>query len=338
MLKKLKNDDHKLTIALLNSLIIFDLLKLFNLMNRLFFLAFILLCGCTSLNKVESASESNSKSNEYAYSDTDSKIRYNITNDKNNLHIKLNTSEISSITKIIRNGLKINFDLKGKKGESFYFQYPTALSQQYAPRNLAKQENGNIQRSESGNLQRQENGNSSRQNNDNTQRQRPGVGQSGKFDLNKLFAQLPEEAIFNHYGEIEQINIYSETSDIKVTLKAINNEEMTYDLYIPLKRLSKDGIAALGNLSVGIISGNIETSNIGGGRPEGMQGGGRGGMSGGGRGGMAGGGRGGMGGGGRGGMSGGGRGGMEGGDRSGGYDRSAMMKQIKFWFKLSLTN
>ena len=337
MLKKLKIDNPRLTIVLLNSLIIFDLLKLFNLMNRLFFLAFILLCGCTSLNKVESTSESNSKSNEYAYSDSDSKIRYNITNDKNNLHIRLNTAEISSITKIIRNGLKINFDLNGKKGERFYFQYPTALSQQYAPRNLAKLENGNIQRPESGNIQRQENGSSPRQSNDNTQRQRPGVGQSGRFDLNKLFAQLPEEAIFNRYGEIEQINIYSETSDIKVTLKAINNEEMTYDLYIPLKRLSKDGIAGLGNLSVGIISGNIETSNTGGGRPESMQGG-RGGMSGGSRSGMSGGGRGGMAGGGRGGMSGGGRGGMEGGDRSGGYDRSAMTKQIKFWFKLSLIN
>lgn len=266
-------------------------------MNRLFFLTFILLCSCASLNKVESTQETNSKSNEYTYSDTDSKIRYNISNDKKNLHIKLNTSEFTTIMKIMRTGLIINFDLNGKKSEKTYFQYPLPQSQRFAGRDISKQNNGS----------------------------------ASKFDLNKLFAQISDEAIFNRNGEVEQLNVLSASPDVKVSMKATNNEEMTYDLFIPLNKISKDGLSSLSKLSIGITTGKVENASSGGGRGEGMSGGGRGG-----RGGMSGG----MGGGrgGRGGMGGGGgrSGGMGGGERSGGFDKASMTKPIEFWFKLDL--
>lgn len=268
-------------------------------MNRLCFLTFILLCSCASLNKVESTQETSSNSNEYTYSDTDSKIRYNITNDKKDLHIKLNTSEFTTIMKIMRTGLIINFDLNGKKSEKTYFQYPLPQSNRFAGRDIAKQ----------------------------------GNGQGSRFDLHKLFAQISDEAIFNRNGEVEQLNILSANSDVKVYLKAISNEEMTYDLYIPLNKISKDGIASLSKLSVGITTGKVEDASSSGSRGEGMSGGERGG-----RGGMSGGMSGGGGRGGRGGMSGGGgrHGGMGGEERPGGFDRSSMNKPIAIWFKLNL--
>lgn len=268
-------------------------------MNRLSFLTFILLCGCVSLNKVESTRETNSNSNEYTYSDTDSKIRYNVTNDKKDLHIKLNTSEFITIMKIMRTGLIINFDLNGKKSEKTYFQYPLPQTNRFAGRDMIKQENG----------------------------------MGTRFDLNKLFAQISDEAIFNRNGEVEQLNVLATNSEVKVYMKAINNEEMTYDLYIPLNKISKDGIASLSKLSIGITTGKVDNaSSSGNGRGEGMSGGGRGGR-GGMSGGMGGGGR-----GGRGGMGGGGgrSGGMGDGERSGGSDRSSMTKPIEFWFKLDL--
>ncbi|NWJ51413.1 MAG: hypothetical protein HXX14_11175 [Bacteroidetes bacterium] len=266
-------------------------------MNRLFFLTFILLCSCASLNKVESTRETNSNSNEYTYSDTDSKIRYNVTNDKKDLHIKLNTSEFTTIMKIMRTGLIINFDLNGKKSEKTYFQYPLPQTNRFAGRDMAKQ----------------------------------GNGMGTRFDLNKLFAQISDEAVFNRNGEVEQLNVLATNSDVKVYMKATNNEEMTYDLYIPLNKISKDGIASLSKLSVGITTGKVDNESAEGGRGEGMSAGGRGGR-GGMPGGMGGGGR-----GGRGGMSGGGRsGGMEGGERSGSFNKSSMTKPIEIWFKLNL--
>jgi hypothetical protein len=199
--------------------------------------------------------------------------------------------------KIMRTGLIINFDLNGKKSEKTYFQYPLPQTNRFAGRDMIKQENG----------------------------------MGTRFDLNKLFAQISDEAIFNRNGDVEQLNVLATNSEVKVYMKAINNEEMTYDLYIPLNKISKDGIASLSKLSVGITTGKVDNPSSGGGRGEGMSGGGgrggRGGMSGGG------GGR-----GGRGGMSGGsGRSGDMGrGERSGGFDRSSMTKPIEFWFKLDL--
>ncbi len=272
-------------------------------MNRLLFLAFILLCSCTSLNKVESTSEYNNKSNEYTYSDTDSKIRYNITNDKKNLHIKLNTSEFTTITKIIRTGLKIDFDLKGKKNESIYFQYPLAQSQRFAGRDMFQTGHDMPQK---------------------------GNGLAAKFDLNKILTQISNEAVFSYNGEVEQINVSSADSDVKVSIKAVNNNEITYDLFIPINKISKNGLASLSKLSVGIVSGKYDSTSAGGNRSEGMSRGSRGSM-----GGMGGGSRSGMGGGrgGRGGMSGGGRGGD-----MGGFNKSSMNESINIWFRLSLLN
>jgi hypothetical protein len=282
-------------------------------MKRLFFLAFIILGGCASLNKVESTVETNNKSNEYNYSDPDSKIRYQISNDQSYLHIKLNTDEFPTVMKILRSGLKICFDVKGKKNDKEYFQYPLAQNQQFSQRDRSKQGTGQ-------------------------QGQPRQQGQQGQFDLNKLVAQIPHEAIFSRNGETERILLSPTSSDIKVSIRAMNNDEIIYDAFIPLSRISKEGLSSLSKLSVGIVAMKNETSTQEGGRSGGgMSGGGRsgGGMSGGGRsgGGMSGGGRSGGGGGGR---SGGGGGGMSGGGRSGGMDRSSTAKPLDFWFKLDL--
>ncbi len=288
-------------------------------MNKLPLLAFILLCSCTSLNNVESTRESNIKPNEYTYSDTNSKIRYNIANDNKNIHIKLSTTDFTTINQIIRTGLKINFNLQGKKKESIYFQYPLAPSKRFpeggtpqAGRDMAKAGQNMPQK---------------------------GDGPGAKFDLNKLTAQISDEALFSKNGEIEQLHILSAKSDIKVFIKVINKAELIYDFFIPINRISKDGISSLSKLSVGIISGKGDASSKGG--PEGMSKGKRGEMPGGG---MEGGGPGGMGGGGMEGGMGGGPGGMGGGPggRSGGpgdmngTNRSSTNQSINIWFKLDL--
>lgn len=266
-------------------------------MKRSFFIAFIFLGGCaSSLNKVESTRETNNITNEYNYSDPESEIRYQITNDHKNLHIKLNTADFTTITKILKTGLKICFDVQGKKNEQVYFQYPLARDQQFTEHDRSKQ----------------------------------GNGQASRFDLSKIVSQIPNEAIFNRNGEIERILLLSKDSDIKASIRTINNNEIIYDVYIPISRISKDGIASLSKLSVGINSGKMDTPSREGksGEASGEGGSeGRGGRSGGG-----------MSGGGRGGMSGGGRhgGGMQGGGGYGGMDRSAMSKPVKFWFQLDL--
>ena len=246
-------------------------------MNRLFFLVIILLSSCASLDKVESAREKDIKTNEYTYSDPVSKIRYNIMNDDKNLHIILNTYDFATISKIFRTGLKICFDVTGKKKNKVYLEYPLASNQMSPVRGKT----------------------------------RPAGGETSIFDLNRLVEQIPNEAEFDRNGVKERIILVSNDSDVKASIRVSNNSEIIYDVVIPFTRISKDGITSLSRLSLGVVSGNTETQSTGGGRSGGMGGGGR---SGGGRsGGMGGGGRsGGMGGGGRsGGGSEGGSGGMD---------------------------
>jgi hypothetical protein len=274
-------------------------------MNRLFFFAVIFLGACTSMNKVESTHEKNLISNEYTYSDPDSQIRYDITNDSKNIHIRLNTADFATIQKILRTGLKICFDVNGKKSSKVYFEYPLAQDRQPQGQGHGKT--------------------------------RPvGGANAMEFNLGKMIDQISNEGEFDRNGEKERVSVLSNDSDIKASIRDIKNDEIIYDLVMPINRISKDGIVALSKLSIGIVSGKTETGSAssgdrsGGGRSGG--GGGRGGMGGGGgRGGMG-------GGGGRGGMGGGGgRGGMGGGEGgSGGMDRSSQAKPVEFWFKLDL--
>jgi len=270
-------------------------------MNRLFFFVIILLSSCTSLNKVQSTGEMNKNSNEYTYSDPDSKIRYDISNDSKYLHIRLNTVDYTAVSKILISGLRVCFDVNGKKSAKVFFEYPL-------PQNRRALGQG---------------------------RPGPTAGTTDGFNLNRIINGLSNEAEFDRDGVKERIILASNDSDIKASIKAVSNDEITYDLIIPIRMISKDGLAALTNLSVGILTGKTDDASAGAGRSGG--GGGRsGGMGGGGgrSGGGGGGGRGGSGGGGGGGR--GGMGGGEGGASAGGADRSPMAKPVEFWFKLDL--
>ena len=263
-------------------------------MNKLILIIIVLLSSCTSLNKVVSTHKMNMKSNEYAYSDPDSKIRYDISNDNKNLYIRLNTADYPTISKILMTGLKVCFDLNGKKSAKFFFEYPIPQERQ----------------------------------SQGQRRVRPAAGEAAGFNLNRLVEQISHEGEFDRNGVKERVVLVSTDSDVKATIRTINNNEIVYDLTMPLNRISKDGISALSKLSVGIVAGKDETSSSGGARAGAGGGGGRsGGMGGGG--GRSGGGRGGMGGGGRSGGSGG-----EGG--GGGANRSFMSQPVDFWFKLEL--
>jgi hypothetical protein len=183
--------------------------------------------------------ETYNKTNEYRFSDSDSKIRYQVMNDNKNLHIILNTSEYKTITKIVNSGLKIYFDIKGKKSEKVYFQYPTlGRRQQPTAQDIMDLGNSKLK----------------------------------KPDLNKLIAKIPDKAIFNHDGDIEQLRVSLSNSDFKVSIKAIKETEIVYDLIIPFNKISKGGVVSLSKLSIGISS-DVDEPFMGGG-PDGGPGGG----------------------------------------------------------------
>ena len=219
-------------------------------MKKISFLAIIVLGSCASLNTVSSIEETSDKTTSFKYSDSASNVLYSITNDSENLYVRLNTSETASIAKMLKTGLTVYFDVDGKKGKNLSVLYPLAQDQQIS---LS---------------------------------QTPGSGNSTpKIELNKLLPQLSDVITYNNNGVTEHLSAIAADSDIKVSIKSLSKSEITYQLTIPFNKITTDDLSSLSNLSIGIVSGRFyPPTTDGNGRPGGGQGSGQG-MSGGGMGG-----------------------------------------------------
>lgn len=256
-------------------------------MNKLLFLSLVVLSSCASLPTVSSFAEKKTDTDIYTHYDEASKIHYQISNDTDYLHIKLNTADFVTINKILKMGLTVYFDINGKKNDDISLEYPIANKERLSNRNKSTFNSG----------------------------------QNRSFELDKMLSQKTKEVVFNHYENRETFLTDFNNSEIKVTISSKSNNEIVYDLRIPFTKIAAGGLAALSDLSIGIVSGKFSPPSSGGARPTGMNSGG--GKRGGG-----------------GGMSGGGGkrggGGMSGGNRSAGMGKSVMATPVKIWFKVDL--
>lgn len=235
-------------------------------MKNIFFIALIILGSCASLNTVSSVEHTANEASSFRYNDSNSNVLYSVANDNENLYVSLNTSETTSIAKILRTGLSIYFDVNGKKAKDLFVQYPLAQKQK-----LSKEEMSNP--------------GSSNNSSPNTQ-------------LTKLLAQMSYQAIYHKLSETESFSVLDKNSEIKIVIESVTSSEITYHLTIPFNKIAISGKSDLSKLSVGIVSGRFDPpdssagagsgSGQGGGQGSGMSGGGQGGgqgrgMSGGGQ-------------------------------------------------------
>lgn len=259
-------------------------------------LLLLILTGCSTSQLTTSIPEEELKQSQFSQYDPDSNIQYMVSNDQDNLHIKFKTADPSSIMKIMRQGMHLYFDTKGKKKKNVYLEYP-----------LTK--NGSGLRPEPNQI----------------------PGERTRPDINKMLEAVPEEAIFNNHDESELIQFSLIETDIKPSLRLSGKSEITYDLIIPFHRLAEGGLTSIDVLSVGIVTQSSNMQSQGSGQGGMGSGGGRGGQGGGmGGPGGQGGGMGGQGGG----MSG-GRGG-QGSGQPGGSGQNNMNTAINIWVKLDL--
>ena len=210
-------------------------------MKKISFFAFLVISSCASLNTVNSIEDISDKENLYRYSNTDSNLLYYVSNDAENLYIRLNTSETTSIAKILRTGLTIYFDVKGKKRKDIFVHYPLAQNQQLSDNEIPRPGNNNIH--------------------------------TPQIELTKLISQISDIASYSNHKITEDFSVVMADSDIKINIQAKTNTEITYSLSIPFTKIAKNGLADLSNLSVGIVSGRFDSPASGG---SGKSGGGQG--------------------------------------------------------------
>ncbi len=215
----------------------------------------VLLNGCASLPAVSSFPETASGQEERFFYDESSGIRYSVSNDDERFILRFTVPDENMIREMLRKGVYVYLDPSGKKKKDIYVNYP--LKREGAQK-------------------------------------RPDMlmpaGKPGSFDeakrpefkLGEQLESLPTEALFCSYGLMEIMPVYSGRSSVKVSLRAIDDRQLAYELIIPFKRISDKPAGEIETVTVGILSGKTDMIQMSGGPGEGPGGGGmQGGMHGG---------------------------------------------------------
>lgn len=209
-------------------------------------LVLILFAGCASLPVLEIGKEQSDVNRHYYY-DIDSKLAYSIDRDDDNIYLSLKTDNEATIRSIFRQGLYVYLDPSGRKGKDIFFNYPISGG---GGRGMGPMMPGQ------------------RQTNQGQSFEKPSL------NVNDLIDNAEVEAIFSYHKIAEKMPVYSQRTDIAVTVSSPKKGNFLYELRIPLDRLEKE---AIDELSLGIMTGEMPSMAGG---PGGGPGGGGSGMGG----------------------------------------------------------
>jgi hypothetical protein len=230
------------------------------------------------------------------YYNAEKRINYALANDKDNLYMAIRVIDRSEQTRILRAGITLSINTKGKKKEGYSITFPVNTSGNSTPLNLQKDDSGDI-----------------------TKQDHDALMQA----VLTVLRGIKVEGFKDIEGDMITT---SNTYGIKTAIDYDDKDYLVCEAAIPLKLLHADDVAKTEWAFNFKINGITKPA-----APEGESqgsGGGRGGRGGGG-GGMGGGGRGGHGGGG-------GRGGRGGGAGAASSDNSTLFKSEDFWEKFYL--
>jgi hypothetical protein len=230
------------------------------------------------------------------YYNQDKQLYYNLANDQDNIYMAIRINDRSQQIRVLRAGLTLSIDTRGKKKESFSITFPVGDQSKDA----MMQEAGDLQGGGD-------------------------VTQQDRDDLAKARLTKLREIRVVGFKDIEgEMITTSNTYGIKTAIDYDKDGHLVYEAAIPLKFFHADDLAKSEwafNFKINGITRQGQNPNNPDQDGPGRAGRGGGGMSGGG--------------GGRGGR-GGGRGGHMGGGNSAPVDRSELSKSVDFWEKYYL--
>ena len=182
-------------------------------------------------------------------------ISYRLTSDHNYVYINLRTKDRSTMMAMVRAGVSVYFDIKGKKKKNVYVKYPI---------NSRKGE-----------------------------RKDRGQSDQKRPEFSEIINDLPKKAEYSYFKNTQQFHSELNTQDIRLGFEFNQKERLlVYNLKIPKEEITDNKKLDMSKLSIGVVIGG-EKSQRGnfqaqggpsGGSQRGSRGGGRGGGSGVGRG------------------------------------------------------
>lgn len=182
-------------------------------------------------------------------------ILYKVSQDDNYVYLNISTTDRNTAMSIIRNGLTVYYDIKGKEKKNVYVKYP--YSNESKP-------------SQQGSL---------------------GNSDVNAIDLNSMIKKLPAEAEYGSFEEKQAFNKDLNNLDIAIANHYTASSQLfEFSIKTPKAKIASQENSDFSKLSIGVVANKMEgTANKerGSGQSQGMRsgGGGRGNGGGGGRGG-----------------------------------------------------
>jgi len=181
-------------------------------------LSFVLL-SCVSLPVYQSIKESD-YNNETIYSgyDSDSRLRWLVSNDSLNLYIRIDTDNPTTIKKVVNLGMKIQIDTTARKKEGLFLNYPVF-------------ETSELSRKDKKQIKTQVNNSNER-----------------TIKLGLMLQKTSSLVKFVKNDEIHIFNAYDKEADVIVKINADDTGNMQYYAKIPFSLISniKPDVLSLG--------------------------------------------------------------------------------------------
>lgn len=154
----------------------------------------------------------------------DNNVVYRIYEDQNYLYLNISTLDKQTTLSIIRRGLTVYFDVKGKEKENVYLKYPINIE---APKRGLRINN----------------------NEKNT-----------KINLDSIIAKIPNEAEYGFYENKVEFNKDLNSEDISLGFNT-NGQFFEYSIKVPKTKILIKNKTDLSKLSIGIKSNEPERQN-----------------------------------------------------------------------------
>jgi len=172
-------------------------------------------------------------------------IFYKVSQNETYVYLNISTTDKETTMAILRNGLTIYYDIKGKKKKDVYVKYPYSSEPSQSRQG-------------------------SRENND-----------TETVDINTMIKKLPAEAEYGSFEEKQTFNKYLNTLDIAIENHYTASSQLfEFSIKIPKTKILSKVNSDFSKLSIGVVSNKMEGAV----KKEGRQGQNQGMRSGGGRG------------------------------------------------------
>lgn len=181
-------------------------------------------------------------------------ILYKVSQDDNYVYLNISTTDTKTSMSIIRTGLTVYYDIKGKKKKNVYVKYPYSTE----PRQSLQDSRGN--------------------------------NDANPIDLNSIIEKLPAEAEYGSFEEKQAFNKDLNSLDIAIENSYTASSQLfEFSIKIPKAKIASQVNSDFSKLSIGVVANKMEGAvkkERGQGENQGMRSGGGGRGNGSGRGGM----------------------------------------------------